>query len=487
MINQEMETMEYKNILLFSLVFLLVITPMISAKGLEDIEPAQINKEQLLDKEYIVKSSGTYFKDLKQDNPIVYIDKKVGTTYHVDSTKTFNKEENESVTLEFFYEIQPDYIAHYTHSGKFDRYYFPTQWTWESNCSGEICNGGWVTIEVENIEEGTGSSTFPIGITGPTWANDGQFFGEFDGVSSNIQGNEVLIPQNTSMTVSLWFNAEPSSENSIFIFTKPYGSSIGSRAGSLRIDPSNKHLFFIMVNSTGDDQQLIQSDGAFLSNTWHHAVAIYRNSTGNTSIYLDGEHVISELFTPNSTSVGTQVFQIATELDTGTPKYFNGKIDEVLFYNKNISDEEVLALYNNYSVTSTGINRTGTPSTTGLVLDINFDDFSVADNSGQANHGTNTNVSFGEVFSIFQNRIEDIDYTIVGDSFTIIDPNLAWMGLNLNWIYSVQTGSGAASSATIDAFSTYPALVGLVGTIVFLGLVIAVLVGSFVFGGKRGV
>ncbi len=49
------------------------------------------------------------------------------------------------------------------------------------------------------------------------------------------------------------------------------------------------------------------------------------------------------------------------------------------------------------------------------------------------------------------------------------------------------TADSAASNATdemITQFGNYPALIGLVGTIVFLGLVIGVLVASFVFGGK---
>jgi len=49
------------------------------------------------------------------------------------------------------------------------------------------------------------------------------------------------------------------------------------------------------------------------------------------------------------------------------------------------------------------------------------------------------------------------------------------------------TDDTAAANATDDMitqFATYPALVGLVGTIVFLGLVIGVLVGSFIFGGR---
>ena len=49
------------------------------------------------------------------------------------------------------------------------------------------------------------------------------------------------------------------------------------------------------------------------------------------------------------------------------------------------------------------------------------------------------------------------------------------------------TSAANATDDMITQFATYPALVGLVGTIIFLGLVIGVLVASFVFGGRRGV
>jgi hypothetical protein len=52
------------------------------------------------------------------------------------------------------------------------------------------------------------------------------------------------------------------------------------------------------------------------------------------------------------------------------------------------------------------------------------------------------------------------------------------------------TSASAAANATgtmITQFGNYPALVGLVGTIIFLALVIGVLVASFAFGEKRGV
>ena len=54
--------------------------------------------------------------------------------------------------------------------------------------------------------------------------------------------------------------------------------------------------------------------------------------------------------------------------------------------------------------------------------------------------------------------------------------------------YSFQWGDDTcvASQTMITQFGTFPALLGLVGTIIFLGIVIGVLVASFVLRSKRG-
>jgi len=53
---------------------------------------------------------------------------------------------------------------------------------------------------------------------------------------------------------------------------------------------------------------------------------------------------------------------------------------------------------------------------------------------------------------------------------------------------SFTAGSAAENATTVmvTQFGSYPALVGLVGTIIFLALVIGVLVASFAFGSRRG-
>jgi hypothetical protein len=55
---------------------------------------------------------------------------------------------------------------------------------------------------------------------------------------------------------------------------------------------------------------------------------------------------------------------------------------------------------------------------------------------------------------------------------------------SLGTSFGAGTAAANATNTMITQFGTYPALVGLVGTVIFLGIVIGVLVASFVFGGK---
>ncbi len=50
---------------------------------------------------------------------------------------------------------------------------------------------------------------------------------------------------------------------------------------------------------------------------------------------------------------------------------------------------------------------------------------------------------------------------------------------NINYSYNFGGGACTATQVMITQFSSYPVLIGLVGTVFFLGLVVSVLVGSF--------
>ena len=81
------------------------------------------------------------------------------------------------------------------------------------------------------------------------------------------------------------------------------------------------------------------------------------------------------------------------------------------------------------------------------------------------------------------------NYTITSAGLLTAGVTSIYNDTNWNATFSYLQGGEActANNQMITQFGTYPVLVGLVGTIIFLGLVIGVLVSAFVFGGKKGV
>ena len=79
--------------------------------------------------------------------------------------------------------------------------------------------------------------------------------------------------------------------------------------------------------------------------------------------------------------------------------------------------------------------------------------------------------------------------TVAFNGTTAVDANAynnsVWK-CSYTYTYDANSAASNASDTNITDFSGYPALIGLVGTIIFMGIVIGVLVASFVFGGKSG-
>ncbi len=77
--------------------------------------------------------------------------------------------------------------------------------------------------------------------------------------------------------------------------------------------------------------------------------------------------------------------------------------------------------------------------------------------------------------------------TIDTSAFTITSADFFLNSSQVNYTYSYTWGSTAcdASENMVSEFDNYTSLVGLVGTIIFLGLVIGILVSAFAFGGRR--
>jgi Concanavalin A-like lectin/glucanases superfamily/Bacterial Ig-like domain (group 3) len=253
---------------------------------------------------------------------------------------------------------------------------------------------------------------------------------EFDGVDDYVDlGSDFMGLGN--MTISAW------------IYPKGWGESNQGRivvnnqnavqTGFLfSIKSSSSRLQFV-GDDTGDTGVVIYSAVSSIElNKWQH-VLITRNSTGFVNFYIDG--ALSG--TPNqyagTPSVGTTNVIIGS---TSTPlRNFNGSIDEVLIFNRTLSSNEILALYDN------GANR----------LDVNYSNLAdrtynysvyVIDSAGNLNFTspdrqvtvdqTSPTIAFVNPTSKTGTINEDFTYvnvSISGASSTVVD----WNGSLVSW------------------------------------------------------
>ncbi len=68
---------------------------------------------------------------------------------------------------------------------------------------------------------------------------------------------------------------------------------------------------------------------------------------------------------------------------------------------------------------------------------------------------------------------------------TVVPNATQYNDATISYTYTFGSAACDASESMVTEFSNYTSLIGLVGTIIFLGLVIGILVVAFAFGGRR--
>jgi hypothetical protein len=184
-------------------------------------------------------------------------------------------------------------------------------------------------------------------VTGATWNATGGYDGkgafEFDG-SGYINTSDFA--DTVPITISTWVYATAFTEDTFNINTiigKENGvdDSWVLRVGDSGI--SQNQLQWVISES--DEDQLKLNGPLLNTDQWYHIVVTY-DSTGNQSIYLDGNNTHSQLTADGTMENSNTAIEIGrSNLDNG--RVWKGKIDEVQIFNRSLSPEQVQALYNN--------------------------------------------------------------------------------------------------------------------------------------------
>jgi gliding motility-associated-like protein len=181
----------------------------------------------------------------------------------------------------------------------------------------------------------------------------------FDGIDDYIEIPDNGTFASSSFTVAFWFRSEKR------------GSQV--MLGKREYTPSNSHTYGITLENVGQQLEVgsfvvgnnkpcdepynsatsdkMFADKIICSNRWYFVVASFTN--GSHKIYLDGVLLNEHSTAFQGLSNCTDPVRLGVWWQ-GDPNWFQGKMDDLRIYNRAINQQEVTALYDNYSPKSNG-------------------------------------------------------------------------------------------------------------------------------------
>jgi hypothetical protein len=189
---------------------------------------------------------------------------------------------------------------------------------------------------------------------------------EFDGANDYALALNAVPTGSTSMTISAWVWAD----------TRPTWGSIvknwgGASTGAFHLGFDNASGRISNYLSAPQDGPVIDTVQLTL-NAWHHVAITYNGSSTNQSLYIDGVLVNSRSTAPTDldalgTNMGIGVKPDNSTLiaDPATPGYWDGKIDDLAFWNEALTAAQILQIKNNGDA---GIGVIPEPSSLALLL-----------------------------------------------------------------------------------------------------------------------
>ncbi len=207
------------------------------------------------------------------------------------------------------------------------------------------------------FNEGTGTSASDFSgvgnigtlVNGPIWGvgrlgKSVVFDGSNDEVTAGT--SDTIFTENGAMTISAWIYPVSTGENGEGRIIDRSGTTNGP---FLSLSANNRVLF--KIDGTTD---LVRetNDNIFNLNKWNHVLITWdgNNTASNVRIYVNGAEA-SYATTTNGSSLGDNVgTTLRIGNDASGARTFEGSIDEVRLYSRELSPSEVLKLFRSSAV-----------------------------------------------------------------------------------------------------------------------------------------
>lgn len=305
----------------------------------------------------------------------------------------------------------------------------------------------------------------------------------------NTTQDTGLQIESGNFSVSVWLYSTNNSMNAL-----PRIWEKGSMYMAMMGDPTNgkwQKLAIEFQNSTSAGTVEYWSQTDIPINTWIHIVAIWNNDTRNVTWYYNtvAENssqidVLGGITVQKSTSGNP--FLIGNRRTLG--RAWNGTIDELLVYNRTLTQAEINVLYNdgayrnggnyayvldNYNLTE-GVTRANNP-------------ISITSNGRETTKTVTSSltdsVNITLLFDVNDCNINSITYSggsiapysCSSNQVSIVGANIPGGSSQFSIVYNGVPQSTCNSA--IDAFTSYPALIGLIGIMFIIGMAFVLLMG----------
>lgn len=203
---------------------------------------------------------------------------------------------------------------------------------------------------MEGLDEssnGLNLSNSGVTLTEDRFGNDNKAY-LFNGSSSFSLLNQELNNQSESQTISLWLKT--SSLNSEGFGGLIFGiTTIGLTGGTgSRFNVSMKNGIIKCAYGDGYNaedntwNELISSQSTFNDSQWHHVVFASKGDDSTAFLTIDGEIAA---FTTWSRSNNNRITPLNVFMGGKENNYFTGCIDDVIFYGRALTLEEIMSLY----------------------------------------------------------------------------------------------------------------------------------------------
>jgi gliding motility-associated-like protein len=192
----------------------------------------------------------------------------------------------------------------------------------------------------------------------------------FNGVNSYISVQDSNTLHQNVFTISSWVNGD---EYNGFkqILSKNIGTS-NNESINLVINNNSGWNLTAQIGGLGYYGTLIQSPNTISEQQWHHVVYVYNENNQSQKLFLDGVLVANNT-TTDLIQFDNKPLTFGAQLEFNVLQYFfNGKIDDVGYWNRELNQQEITQIYNSFEAsylwstgeTTASINPSPTATTT---------------------------------------------------------------------------------------------------------------------------